>query len=120
MVGRGNMQKRRFHGCVTGAGRGGSVTGKIVGTGMGERAWSGAERCVRSMRGAVDGARSGDAGCCTVGEKLVRCCLAGVGGAAGCLADVELMKSCFAGTGGANCGSVGEDLVGCGIVAAAR
>jgi hypothetical protein len=29
MVGRGNMQKRRFHGCRSGAGRGGREVGKV-------------------------------------------------------------------------------------------
>jgi hypothetical protein len=90
------------------------VVGKIVGMGMGERAWSGGGRCVCSMRGVVDRARSGDAGSCTVDGRLVRCCCAGVGG------DAKLMKSCFAEPGGTDCGSACEELVGCGIVAAAR
>jgi hypothetical protein len=38
MVGRGNMQKRRFHGCWSGAGRGGREVGKSAGMGVGEMA----------------------------------------------------------------------------------
>jgi hypothetical protein len=83
-----------------GAGRAGRVVGKRVVMGLGERVRSGAGQPARSMRGAVDGARSGDARSCTVGAKLARCCFAGVGGAEGCPAGGELMVSCFAGTGG--------------------
>jgi hypothetical protein len=41
MVGRGNMQKRKFHGCQSGAGRGGREVGKSAGMGLGEMARSG-------------------------------------------------------------------------------